>query len=259
MDANYIGGIGCVGRWHVGLILGILAMCGFGLAMAGSSPIQAAPESNLQTQPPLPIDDPPPFRLPMDGPPGPSTWYVGQFYGNTQGAYQWRNRWYEAGQGLHFGVDFAARCGTEVVAIGEGTVAQIDNPQRGAGPHNLMIRHNNGYASFYGHLQERPPLNRGQTVERGQVIGLSGDPDMTCTSRPHLHLEIRDHSYGYAYNPVLLINADWDSLALFGPRRSFQRDLDNPRQWVSPYDQPTIDFWGPRLNDYKHPWPPDWN
>ncbi len=202
----------------------------------------------------------PPFGLPFSIPPGPSTWYVIQFYGNTQSSYVWRHQWYGAGQGMHFGVDFAARCGTEVVAIGDGIVTKVDAGEHGAGPHNLMIIHpDEGYASFYGHLLEAPLLLEGQGVRRGQVIGLTGDPDLTCTSRPHLHLEIRDLSYWRAFNPIPLIDADWESLALFGPLRPFQRDLDNPRRWVTPSDQPTISFGGDMLNDYEHPWPPDWS
>ena len=243
---------------HSVLVTGILIMCGLVLLIGNHDPVQAAPGIGIQSPPSPSADDPPPFRLPFDSPAGPGTWYVVQFYGNTQSAYRWREQWYEAGQGFHFGVDFAARCGTEVVAIGDGTIAKVDAPEHGAGPHNLMIRHDDGYAALYGHLLERPQFYRGQPVKRGQVVGLSGDPDLTCLSRPHLHLEMRDYSYGYAYNPVLLIDADWDSLALFGPRSSFQRDLDHPRRWVSLYDQPTIDFWGPLMNDYEHTWPPDW-
>src|SRR5574341_1586297 len=56
--------------------------------------------------------DTPPFSLPFDQPPGPGTWYVSQFYGNTQFAYEYGDRWYQAGQGLHFGLDFDAKCGT---------------------------------------------------------------------------------------------------------------------------------------------------
>lgn len=208
--------------------------------------------------PPHQETDKPPFRLPFSEPPGPSTWLVVQFYGNTQGAYRWRNKWYEAGQGLHFGVDFSAPCGTEVLAIGDGEVAKIDASEHGAGPHNLVILHHNGYISLYGHLLNAPLLYIGQPVEAGQVIGLSGDPDLSCASRPHLHLEIRDDSYHYAYNPIPLIDADWDTLALLGPFSGFERDLDHPRRWVSPYDQPDVDFWGPMLNEYERPWPPDW-
>jgi len=38
---------------------------------------------------------------------------------------------------------------------------------------------------------ERAHLAPGEPVKRGQIIALTGDPDETCTSRPHLHLEIR--------------------------------------------------------------------
>lgn len=233
---------------------GIILAVGILLVMGLNQPVGAAP-----SQPALPpMPESPPFRLPFAEAPGPSTWYVIQFYGNTQSAFRWRAKWYEAGQGLHFGLDFAAACGTEVVAIGDGVIVGIDDRQRGSGPHNLLILHDNDYVSLYGHLLEPPALYLGKRVERGEVVALSGDPDLTCTSRPHLHLEIRDSRYGFAYNPVLFIEADWDSLALFGPTSGFQRDLDHPRRWVTPYDQPTVDFWGPMLNDYEHAWPPDW-
>jgi murein DD-endopeptidase MepM/ murein hydrolase activator NlpD len=205
-------------------------------------------------------DDEPPFGLPFNMPPGPSTWLLGQYYGNTTSAYRFRTVWYAAGQGLHFGLDFSAPCGTEVVAIGDGVVAKVDAREHGAGPHNLVIRHEElGYVSLYGHLLERPRLNVGQQVRGGEVIGLTGDPDETCTSRPHLHLEVRSLSYSIAYNPVLLIDADFDSLALVGQYGAgFQRDLRNPRQWQFSDDQPDVQFGGPLLNDYASPWPPAW-
>ncbi|MBN1429306.1 MAG: M23 family metallopeptidase [Anaerolineae bacterium] len=207
----------------------------------------------------LGAQEPPlPFRLPLDTPSGPSTWYIIQFYGNTQNAYYFRSAWYGQGQGLHFGVDFSTPCGMEIVAMADGVVAKVDALSHGSGPHNLMIDHPDGYASFYGHLLERSSLEPGRQVKQGQVIGLTGDPDLTCTSRPHLHIEIRDSSYYHTYNPIPLIDADWDSLALLGPGNPFQRDLDNPRRWVTLEDQPEVLFGGPMLNEYVHPWPPDW-
>ena len=203
-------------------------------------------------------EEPPPFHLPLDTPSGPTTWYIIQLYGNTQNAYYFRTAWYGQGQGLHFGVDFSTPCGTQIVAIGDGEVAKVDDLGHGSGPHNLMIVHPNGYASFYGHLLERSSLKIGQQVLQGQAVGLTGDPDLTCTSRPHLHLEIRDTSYYHTYNPIPLIDADWDTLALLGPGNPFQRDLDNPRRWMTMADQPDVTFGGPMLNDYANPWPPDW-
>ena len=201
-----------------------------------------------------------PFILPFKDPPGPDTWLMAQPYGNTTGAYRQRNTTYYAGQGIHFGVDFSAPCGTEVVAIGDGVVFAVDNMNFGSEPHNLMIDHPDlGYASFYGHLLEPPDLRVGQQVKAGDVVGLSGDPAETCYGRPHIHLEIRDLRHWRKYNPQVLIEADWDNLALVGPfGRAFQRDLDDPRKWQYLDDQPEIVVGGPLINDFARPWPPDW-
>jgi hypothetical protein len=202
-----------------------------------------------------------PFRLPFLDPPGPDTWLMVQPYGNTIGAYRQQSSMYAAGQGLHFGIDLSARCGYPIVAIGDGVVAKVDALEHGAAPHNLIIDHPNGYASFYGHLLERPDLKVGQPVSKGQEIAKVGDPDGTCTSRPHLHLEIRNTGlYNRAYNPIPLIAADWDTLALVGGGSpGFARDLSNPRQWQHLGDQPEVKFGGPRLNNYPSPWPLDWS
>lgn len=200
------------------------------------------------------------FGLPFAEPPGPDTWLLGQVYGNSTGAFARRREWYRAGQGIHFGIDFSARCGTPIVAIGDGVVLKVDAPEHGSAPHNLLIAHPNGYVSLYGHLLERPLLRVGQRVRRGEVIGLTGDPDLTCTSRPHLHLEIRDRTLGRAFNAHRLIDADWDALMLVGSfGRGFQRDLNDPRKWQTVFDQPDIRFGGPLVNEFKNTWPRDWN
>jgi hypothetical protein len=107
---------------------------------------------------------------------------------------------------------------------------------------------------------ERPNLQVGQAVRQGEIIARVGDPDETCTSRPHLHLEIRNAGqYNQAYNPIPLIEADWDTLALAGPfSPGFARDLSDPRRWQWLDDQPEVHFGGRMLNDYANPWPLDW-
>lgn len=237
------------------VFIGIFVSAGLVFLTAGPTPgtgVQPAAAQATETRP---------FRLPFLDPPGPGTWLLGQTYGNTTGAYRQRRIIYEAGQGVHFGVDLSARCGTPVAAIGDGVVTKVDALEHGSAPHNLMIDHANGYASFYGHLLERPALEAGQTVQAGEIVARVGDPDGNCASRPHLHLEIRNAGvYNQAFNPLLLIEADWDSLALVGPfGTGFARDLSNPRLWQHLYDQPQVQFWGPILNDYANPWPPDWN
>jgi murein DD-endopeptidase MepM/ murein hydrolase activator NlpD len=208
-------------------------------------------------EPPATPPAPPPFILPFAAQPGPDTWLLGQSYGNTMGAFVNRNIFYRAGQGLHFGLDFSAACGTEIVAIGDGIVSEVDGPH-GSLPHNLVIDHPNGYSSLYGHLLETPNLTPGQPVDQGEVIALSGDSFGTCRSAPHLHLEIRNNKHNYAFNPVPLINADWDNLALVGSfSNGYQRDLVEPRRWQTLQDQPVVQFGGPMLNDYLNPWPPE--
>jgi murein DD-endopeptidase MepM/ murein hydrolase activator NlpD len=199
-----------------------------------------------------------PFILPFQEPPGPNTWLLGQAYGNTVGAYFNRNTTYRFSQGIHFGVDFTAPCGTEIVALADGVVALVDAPSYGSLPHNLIVDHPQlGYATLYGHLLQRPNLSVGQQVKQGEVIALSGDPEVTCYGRPHLHLEIRDYpGRAWKYNPVNLIDADWDNLALVGSFRSgFQRDLDEPRKWQHLDDQPPSVTGGPIINNFTNPWP----
>ena len=201
-----------------------------------------------------------PFLLPFREPAGPDTWLLAQPYGNTTGAYRQRDTTYSASQGIHFGVDFSAPCGTELLAMADGVVFAADNLNFGSAPHNLMIDHPQlGYASFYGHLLERPKMQPGQEVKAGDVVALSGDPAGTCYGRPHLHLEIRDLRHVRKYNPIVLIQADWDNLALVGPfSRTFERDLDDPRKWQHLDDQPEVVIGGPLVNDFARPWPPDW-
>jgi murein DD-endopeptidase MepM/ murein hydrolase activator NlpD len=196
-----------------------------------------------------------PFGLPLAGPPGLSTWHLSQAYGNTTYAYGERSDLYSSGQGMHMGIDLATACGTPVVAIGDGTVISVDG-RGGSPPHNLMIRHPEGYVSFYGHLLERPVVAVGQSVQRGQPVAFTGDMNGNCNGSPHLHLEIRDTSLNRTYNPVTLIDADWHGIALLGPRPlTFERDLDVPRQWQSLDDQPPLVLGGPLLNDYEKAWP----
>jgi murein DD-endopeptidase MepM/ murein hydrolase activator NlpD/Tol biopolymer transport system component len=201
-----------------------------------------------------------PFQLPFAQPPGLNTWLMAQPYGNTTGAYRQRFTTYGASGGIHFGVDLSAPCGTEVVAMADGIVFAVDGPF-GSPPHNLMIDHPQlGYASMYGHLLEAPNLRPGDVVKQGQVIAYTGDAGETCYSRPHLHLEIRDLAHVRKYNPALLIDANWNNLALIGNAgRDFARNLEQPRQWQTIYDQPEVQTGGPIVNDFAFPWPFDWS
>lgn len=199
-----------------------------------------------------------PYRLPFLAPPGPATWYVVQWYGNTTGAYRTGAGQYREGQGIHFGVDFAAPCGSDVVAIAPGVVIATDGSY-GSPPHNLVIQHPDGNLSVYGHLLVRPTVPVGARVEAGQPVAKSGDPySATCSIAPHLHLEVRKGGRAVATNPVNYIDADWDSLSLGVQLNGvpFERDLDAPRKWQRADSQPDTFFGGPLINRFPNAWPP---
>lgn len=200
---------------------------------------------------------PAPFGSPFAGPPSPATWFVSQWYGNTVWAHQNRTVVYGAGQGIHFGIDFTAPCGTPVLAIGDGTIFAVDGPY-GSRPHNVVVRHPNGLFSLYGHLLERPRVTPGQPVRAGEPIALSGDPaGERCDAEPHLHLEVRRNEMREAINPVPLIGLDWQR-ATIGIRRNtnlFERDLDAPGRWTTIGEQPDITFGAPLINEFPRAWP----
>jgi hypothetical protein len=200
-----------------------------------------------------------PYRLSFATPPGPSTWYVAHWYGVTTGGYRGRNTVYSQGQGIHFGIDFAAPCGTEVVAVAPGRVIAVDGDY-GSPPHNVVLQLEDGNIAMYGHLVERTRHVRvGEPVQPGKVLGNTGDSvaPYNCTRNPHLHLEIRKGGRAVATNPVPLFDANWDDMSLGvwpGPR--FQRNLDDPRRHQFLHDQPDIRFGGPIITNFGRPWPP---
>lgn len=223
---------------------------------------QGSPEGVLPPDVPAPqpaLARSKPYRLPFLSAPGPSSWYVSQWYGVTTGGYRWRVTSYGQGQGIHFGIDFAAPMRTPVVAIAGGRVIAVDGDY-GSPPHNVVLELFDGNQAVYGHLAERSThVDVGQIVQQGDVIGLSGDssPPYDGSRNPHLHLEIRKSGRNVATNPVHLFDANWDDMSLgVWNGALFQRDLDNPRRHQFLDDQPDIRFGGPIITNFARPWPP---
>ena len=98
---------------------------------------------------------------------------------------------------FHYGLDFSAPIGTEVYATADGRITDTDLAGRTANGLKIVVDHGNGYLTHYAHLS-RIIVRVGQTVKRGQVIGLVGNTG--GTSGPHLHYEV--HKNGKAVNPI---------------------------------------------------------
>ena len=103
------------------------------------------------------------------------------------------------------GIDIGAYIGQEVRAVRSGTVAFAGgNPCCEYG-YYILIAHDAGMSSVYGHLSSMA-VRPGQQVKQGEVIGQVG---MTGkTTGPHLHFELRS-----AGRPV-------DPLQYLSPRRA---------------------------------------
>ncbi|WP_426400675.1 M23 family metallopeptidase [Ralstonia sp. R-29] len=92
-------------------------------------------------------------------------------------------------QHVHSGVDLAAPMGRAVHASADGVVSHIGNDPRGYGKY-VVIRHANGYASYYAHLSKiERSLRRGMHIARAQRVGAVGSTG-TATG-PHLHFEVK--------------------------------------------------------------------
>jgi len=87
---------------------------------------------------------------------------------------------------IHAGIDIGARTGTPVRAPARGTVA-FAGRQNGYG-RTIILEHGHGVQSLYGHLSKFV-VKRGQSVEQGATIGLTGNSGRS--SGPHLHYEVR--------------------------------------------------------------------
>lgn len=89
-------------------------------------------------------------------------------------------------QQAHLGVDYAAPTGTPAMTVGDGVVT-FAGSQGGYG-NVVEIRHGNGHSTLYAHLS-RIQVRKGQTVQKGQVIGAVGSTGWS--TGPHLHFEFR--------------------------------------------------------------------
>ncbi|MDE6045874.1 MAG: peptidoglycan DD-metalloendopeptidase family protein, partial [Alistipes sp.] len=100
----------------------------------------------------------------------------------------------------HQGVDLPLKVGDPVYATFCGRV-RISTYNNGGYGNLVVIRHDNGLETYYGHLSERL-VQPNQWVEAGQIIGLGGSTGRS--TGPHLHFETR--YYGQAFDPERLID-----------------------------------------------------
>lgn len=87
----------------------------------------------------------------------------------------------------HQGVDYTIPEGSPVFATADGIVKEIRGKNTSTSGLEITIDHRNGYKTRYAHLQ-KSKVKRGQRVQRGDVIALSGNTGLSLA--PHLHYEV---------------------------------------------------------------------
>ena len=97
----------------------------------------------------------------------------------------------------HLGVDYGARRGTPVMAVGDGKVTLAS--WRGGAGNTIKIRHNSIYRTAYKHLHKfAKGIRPGKRVKQGQIIGYVGSTGLS--TGPHLHYEF--YKYGKFVDPL---------------------------------------------------------
>ena len=99
---------------------------------------------------------------------------------------------------MHQGLDYAIPSGTPVAAVNSGTVL-LARPLYFEG-NCVVLDHGQGLLTLYMHLSEMK-VKEGETIQRGQEIGLSGGSGRA--TGPHLHLAVRWQ--GIYLNPATLL------------------------------------------------------
>lgn len=101
---------------------------------------------------------------------------------------------------MHKGIDVKVYTGDTIVSAFEGKVRIVKYEPNGYGNY-VVIRHNNGLETVYGHLSKHLVIEN-QKVRAGQPIGLGGNTGRSTGS--HLHFETR--LLGIAINPAFMFD-----------------------------------------------------
>jgi murein DD-endopeptidase MepM/ murein hydrolase activator NlpD len=97
----------------------------------------------------------------------------------------------------HYGVDYATPPGAPVWAVADGVVTACD--WGGGFGNQVVLRHMNGYTTYYGHLSRYGPgVRRGTRVKQKQIIGYVGSTGLSTGP----HLDYRLAKDGRFRNPL---------------------------------------------------------
>lgn len=90
------------------------------------------------------------------------------------------------------GIDISVKVGTDVLAVAEGVVEEVDNDKTERGQY-VVIKHANGLLSVYSNLDEKVSVKKGDKVKQNQPIGKVGKTATTFSEEKygdHLNFQL---------------------------------------------------------------------
>ncbi len=125
--------------------------------------------------------------------------YVSPVAGMTSSGFGYRLHPIQNQVLFHYGTDFAAWTGTQILSFADGTVGMV-GWDAGYGNY-IIVMHSGGWRTLYAHCSE-VYVTGGDTVTAGQCIGLVGATGNV--TGPHLHFELTCD--GVYYNPEFYLS-----------------------------------------------------
>ena len=99
----------------------------------------------------------------------------------------------------HYGIDFAAKEGTKIKAMLDGTATMVEPDLFYTGG-TLIFDHGHGISTLYMHMQ-KIFVKRGQKVKQGEIIGTVGSTGRSTGA----HLDVRLNWFGTRLDPATVL------------------------------------------------------
>ena len=90
---------------------------------------------------------------------------------------------------FHRGLDIKASMQTPIKAPADGVIEYAGYHKSSGFGYLIILDHNYGFKTSYGHLSKKMLVKPGQFVKKGEIIGYTGNSGLS--TGPHLHYEIR--------------------------------------------------------------------
>ncbi len=102
----------------------------------------------------------------------------------------------------HYGIDFAAKEGTKIKAMLDGTATMVEPDLFYTGG-TLIFDHGHGVSTLYMHMKDIY-VKKGQVVKQGEIIGTVGSTGRSTGP----HLDVRLNWFGTRLDPATVLNLD---------------------------------------------------